>query len=146
MKITSNLPPPRKITIKERVLQYVVITDEIGNTLIRRREEKISGADCMNLFWKKQRKKPHSVHKNRIYPYKNRINVSSESPFCKEYKHILTHQRLLVKFYHVKLKGRIKEKNYSGYQAESVKTCWILHFQESPGYIWVTKSFNKRVC
>ncbi|HMW38159.1 MAG: A/G-specific adenine glycosylase [Saprospiraceae bacterium] len=128
MKITSNLPPPRKRnTIKERVLQYVVIADEFGNTLIRRREGKDIWCGLFEFVLEETKEEaPLSSQKIRSILTKTGVMYPLKVLSVREYKHILTHQRVLVKFYHVKLKGRLKEKNYCGYQAESVKN--LLNF------------------
>lgn len=128
MKITSNLPPPRKkIRIVERELHYLVLEDEFGNSLIRRRE----GKDIWRGLYEfvlEETGEPTPLSPQKIRSILTKIGLMNSLKVLsvRAYKHILTHQKLQVKFYHVKLKGRLSEKNYSGYQAESVKN--LLNF------------------
>ncbi len=105
--LVSEIPfKAKKIKKRTRHLHYLIITDGLGNTIIRHRQEKdiwqsLYDYPCMEMESDKQLDQ-ESIG---VYLLSNfGLEISDLKYPTKAYKHILTHQTLFGQFYQVQVK------------------------------------------
>lgn len=110
--LVDTLPAKeKKIKIKSRYFNYIVMSDSKKNVIVQKRDKKDiwQGLYEFPVIETNKSYRPEELFRTKAYKEicGSAHRVVHESS---EYKHILSHQHLYARFYVVKLKGRFQQK------------------------------------